>query len=149
MGINFLQKYGGVISLPTSQLYLTETSRQANAPIALTMLAKASTIMTIPCMLPCSRNYLNPLDSWITSWIHPVVNNAENKNLPVHFMNHSDQDVVIPKHSYVVAMENVQEWNQNIYLSDTSPEPVNQCTLSKCLGKSDLPNQNQQLYNAP
>lgn len=64
-------------------------------------------------------------------------------------MNHSDQDVVIPKHSYVVAMENVQEWNQNIYLSDTSPEPVNQCTLSKCLGKSDLPNQNQQLYNAP
>ena len=82
--------------------------------------------------------------------MHPLGINAENKNLPVHFMNHSDQEVVIHKHSYVVAMENDQEWNHNIYLSGTSSEPVNQCTLSECLGKSDLlPKQNQQLYNAP
>ena len=82
------------------------------------------------------------------SSIHPVVINAENKNLPVHFINHSDQEVVIPKHSYVGAMEKVQESNQDIYLSDTPLEPVNQCTLSECLGQSDvLPNQRQQLYN--
>ena len=60
--------------------------------------------------------------------MHPLGINAENKNLPVHFMNHSDQEVVIHKHSYVVTMENDQEWNHNIYLSGTSSEPVNQCT---------------------
>ena len=59
--------------------------------------------------------------------------NAENGNLPaVNFITHSDQKVVIPKQSYVgVGDEKVQESNQDIYHADTSPEPVNQCALSK------------------
>ena len=39
----------------------------------------------------------------------PVIINAANDNLPVHFINHSDRDVVVPKHTSVGAMEKVQE----------------------------------------
>ena len=46
----------------------------------------------------------------------PVIINAENDNLPVHFINDRDQEIVIPKHSYVENME-----------------PVNEHLLSACL----------------
>ena len=62
-------------------------------------------MMTIPCALPRSGNSLlelskqhfidQPVDYTL------VTVNAENDNLPVHFINHSDHEVVIPKHSYV------------------------------------------------
>ena len=78
----------------------------------------------------------------------PVILNAENDNLPVHFINHSDYEVVIPKHSYVVAMEEVQESDQDTSHTNTFPEPVSQYALSKYLVQSDLlPNQRQQLYH--
>ena len=39
----------------------------------------------------------------------PIIINAENDNLPMHFINHSNREVVIPKHIYVGAMEKGQE----------------------------------------
>ena len=73
--------------------------------------------------------------------------NAENNSLPVHYIIHSDQVIVIPKHSYVDAMEKVLESKQDTNLSDTPPEPVSQYTLSECLCQSDLlPKQRLQLY---
>ena len=39
----------------------------------------------------------------------PVIINAENGNLPVHFINHSDHEDFIPNDSYVEAMKEVQE----------------------------------------
>ena len=41
----------------------------------------------------------------------PALISAKNDNLPVHFINHSDKEVIIPKHSYDGAMEKVQESN--------------------------------------
>ena len=98
--------------------------------------------MTIPCTLPRSGNSLFELskqhfaDQPVEST--PVIINAENDNLPVHFINHNDHEVVIPKHSYVGAMEKVQGSNQDTLPTNTSPEPVSQHALSKCLAHSDL-----------
>ena len=108
--------------------------------------------MTIPCALSHSRNYLfKPLEQHFVD--HPVqytsvIINAENEKLPLHFINHSDHEVVIPKHSYVRAMEKVQESDEDISHANTSPEPVSHHILSDCLAQSDLlPNQRQPLYN--
>ena len=46
----------------------------------------------------------------------PVVINAETDNLPVDFINHSDHEIVIPKLSYVRAMEKVEESDEDILL---------------------------------
>ena len=65
----------------------------------------------------------------------------------MHFISHSDHEVIIPKDSYVEAMEEVQESDQDMSPTNTSPEPVSQQTLSKCLVQSDLlPNQCQQVH---
>ena len=53
-----------------------------------------------------------------------MVINAENDNLPVDFINHSDHEIVIPKLSYVGAMEKVEESDEDILLTNTSLEPV-------------------------
>ena len=83
-----------------------------------------------------------------TQFNTPVIINAENEKLPLHFINHSDHEVVIPKHSYVRAMEKVQESDEDISYASTSPEPVSHHVLSDCLAQSDLlPNQRQPLYN--
>ena len=179
-GIDFLQLHGGIISFPTNQLYLTNSSpKPADQPtntnrihntytppiympntyhpssrIALypnqpyhiteqfTIPTRANTMMTIPCALSRSGNSLlelpkqyfaeKPLDST------PVIINAENDNLPVHFINHSDHKVVIPKHSYAGAMEKGQKSNQDTLLTNNSSEPVSQHALSRCLAHSDV-----------
>ena len=117
-----------------------------------TMSARTSIIMTIPCVPPGPRNYLfEPSEQHFVDQpvqYTPVIINAENDNLPVHFINHSDHEVVIPKHSYVKAMEEVQESDQGISHTNTSPEPVSQNALFKCLVQSDLlSNQRQRLYH--
>ena len=68
--------------------------------------------------------YLNPLDS--------IFENDQINTLPlwimlkhslsVHFINPSDQVVVIPKHRYVGAMEKVLESNQCPNLSNIPPD---------------------------
>ena len=108
--------------------------------------------MTIPCALPRSQNYLfEPSGQrFVEQPVHytPVIINAENDNLPVHFINHSVKEVVIPKHSYVGAMQKVQDSDQDMCHADISPEPVKQRALSECLARSDLlSNQRQRLYN--
>ena len=108
--------------------------------------------MTTPWALPRSRNYLfEPSKQHFVDQpvqYTPVIINAENDNLPVHFISHSDHEVVIPKHSYVRAMEKVQESDQDISHANTSLEPVSQHALSDCLAQSDLlPNQRHPLYN--
>ena len=85
-----------------------------------TIPARANTI-TIPCALPRSGNSLfelskkhfakQPVEST------PVIINAENDNLPVHFTRHSDHEVVTPKHSYVGAMEEAQESSPGRYIT--------------------------------
>ena len=95
----------------------TATSPQPNQPYhiisnqSLTIPPRANTIMTIPCALPRSGNYLfkPSAQHFVEQPAHyiPVKINAENGNLPVHFINHSDQEVVIPKHSYVGVMEKI------------------------------------------
>ena len=117
-----------------------------------TIPARTNTIMTIACALFCSENYFfEPSKQHFVDQpvqYTPVIINAENDNLPAHFINHSDHEVVISKHSYVKAMEKVQESDQDIFHTNTSPEPVSQHTLSKCLVQSDLlPNQPQRLYD--
>ena len=77
----------------------------------------------------------------------PVIINAENDNLPVHFINDSDQEIVIPKHSYVENMEPVNLRNllmNTYYLNAFSkvtfcPTNVNACITSfrKTLVSSD------------
>ena len=71
--------------------------------------------MTISCTLPHSRNYLfKPSQQHFIDHpvqYTPVIIDATNDNLPVHFINHSDHETVIPNHSYVGAMEKVQELN--------------------------------------
>ena len=54
----------------------------------------------------------------------PAIIKTENDNLPVHFINHSDHDVVVPKHTYVGAMENVQESDRDNFVTNATPEPV-------------------------
>ena len=108
-----------------------------------TIPARANTVMTIPCTLPCSGNsLLEPLKQYFVNQpvqYTPVIITAENGNIPVHFTNHSDHEVVIPKHSHVGAKEEkVQESDQDILLTNTSPEPVSQHALSKYLAHSDL-----------
>ena len=122
----------------------------SNEPVTIT--PRANTLMTIPCALSCSRNYLFQPSGQHFVWqpVHytPVIINAENYNLPVRFINHSDQEIVILKHSYVGALEKFQNSDLDMCHADTSPEPVNQHALSECLVQSDLlPNQRQQLYN--
>ena len=101
--------------------------------------------------LPRSRNLLFELstqhlaDQSVEST--PVTINDKNDNLPVHCINHSDYAIVIPKHSYVRAMEKVQESNQNTLPTNTSLEPVSKRALSKCLAHSDLlPSQRQSIH---
>ena len=190
LGIDFLQTHGGIISFPTNQLYLTNSSPKLSdqpinanricntytppmhapkpyhprsritvppkpyhvintAPEA--MPSRTDTIVIIPCTLPRSKNSLFELstqhfaDQSVEST--PVTVNAENDNLFVHCINHSDHAVVIPKHSYVGAMEKVQQSNQNTLPTNTSPEPVSQRASSKCLAHSDLlPSQRQSMH---
>ena len=76
-----------------------------------------------------------------------MIINAANDNLPVHFINHSDRDVVVPKHTYVRAMEKVQESDRNNLSTNATPESVSQQALSECLAHSDLlPSQRHSMY---
>ena len=76
-----------------------------------------------------------------------MIINAANDNLPVHFINHSDRDVVVPKHTYVEAMEKVQESDRDNLSTNATPEPVSQHALSECLAHSDLlPSQRQSMH---
>ena len=116
-----------------------------------TIPARVNTMMTNPCTLPHSGNSLFELskqhfaDQPVEST--PVIINAENDNLPVHFINHSDRDVVVPKHTYVGAMEKVQESDQDNLSTNATPEPVSQHALSECLAHSDLlPSQRQSMH---
>ena len=190
LGINFLQTHDGIISFPTNQLYLTNSSlkpasppinahliRNTYAPLMntftpyhphsritvrldqpyhvintapVTIPPRTNTIMTIPCTLPHTGNYLfEPSQQHFVDHpvqYTPVIIDAANDNLPVHFINHSDHEIVIPKHSYVGAMEKVHEPDQHIVHTHTPLEPVSQHALSECLAHSDLlPNQRQSL----
>ena len=92
--------------------------------------ARTNTIMTIPCTLPRSRNYLfEPLaQNFADHPVHctPVIINAANDNLPVHFISQCDRDVVVPKHTYFGAMEKVQESNRdNLSTNATLEQLVN------------------------
>ena len=84
--------------------------------------------MTISCTLPHSRNHLfePSAENLVDHPVHcaPVTINVANDNLPVHFINHSDRDVAVPKHTYVGAMEKVQESDQHNLSTNTTPEPV-------------------------
>ena len=97
-------------------------------------------MMTNPCTFPRSRNSLFELpkqhfaDQPVES--APVIIHAENYNLPVHFINHSDRDVVVPKHTYVGAMEKVQESGGDNLSTIATLEPVSQHALSECLAHS-------------
>ena len=115
--------------------------------------ARANTIMTNPCTLPHSGNSLFELlkqhfdDQPVEST--PVIINAEDDNLPVHFINHSDRDVVEPKHIYVEAMEKVQESDRDNLSTNATPEPVSQHALSECLAHNDqLPSQRRSMYTS-
>ena len=55
-----------------------------------------------------------------------MIVNAANGNLPVHFINHSDRDVVVPKHTYVEAMEKVQESDRDNLSTNATREPVSE-----------------------
>ena len=107
-----------------------------------TIPARVNIMMTNPYTLPHSRNSLFELskqhfaDQPVESTL--VIINAENDNLPVHFINHSDRDVVVPKHTYVRAMEKVQESDRDNLSTNATPEPVGQHALSECLAHSDL-----------
>ena len=110
-------------------------------------------MMTNPCTLPRSGNSLFELskqhfaDQPVEST--PVIINAENYNLPVHFINHSDRDVVVPKHTYVRAMEKVQESDRDNLSTNATPEPVSQQALSECLAhKGLLPSQRQSMHTS-
>ena len=76
-----------------------------------------------------------------------MIVNAANGNLPVHFINHSDRDVVVPKHTYVEAMEKVQESDRDNLSTNATQEPVSQHALSECLAHSGLlPTQRQSMH---
>ena len=107
--------------------------------------------MTIPCTLPRSENYLFEAlaQNFADHPVHctPVIINAESDNLPVHFINHSDRDIVVPKDTYVGAIEKVQESNRDNLSTNATPESVSQHALSQCLAHSDLlPSQSQSMH---
>ena len=107
--------------------------------------------MTIPCTLPRPVNYLfePSAQNFADHPVHctPVITSAANDNLPVHFGNHSDREVVVPKHTYVGAMEKVQELDRDNLSANATPEPVSQHALSECLAHSDLlPSQRQSMH---
>ena len=113
--------------------------------------ARTNTIMTIPCTLPRPVNYLfePSAQNFADHPVHctPVITSAANDNLPVHFGNHSDREVVVPKHTYVGAMEKVQELDRDNLSANATPEPVSQHALSECLAHSDLlPSQRQSMH---
>ena len=117
-----------------------------------TIPARTNTIRTLSLALLCFRNYLfEPSKQYFVDQpvqYTPEIINVENDNLPVHFINHNDHEVVIPMDSYVGAMEKVQESKQDISHANTSPEPVTQHALSECFAQSDLlPDQRQCLYH--
>ena len=119
------------------------------APV--TIPARTNTIMTIPYTLPCSRNCLfeSLAQDFADHPVHctPVIINAANGNLPVHFINHSDRDVVVPKHTYVEAMEKVQESDRENLSTNATQKPVSQHALSECLAHSGLlPSQRQSMH---
>ena len=119
------------------------------APV--TIPARTNTTMTIPCTLLCSGNYLYEpsAQNFADHPVHctPVIINAANDNLSVDFINHSDRDVVVSKHTHVGAMEKVQESDQDNLSTNTTPEPVSQHALSKCLAHCDLlPSQRQLMH---
>ena len=97
-------------------------------------------MMTNICTLPRSGNSLFELpkqhfaDQPVEST--PVIINAENYNLHVHFINHSEPDVVVPKYTYVGAVEKVQESGRDNLSTIATPEPVSQHMLSECLAQS-------------
>ena len=98
--------------------------------------------MIIPCTLPRSGNYLfgPSARNFADHPVHctPLIINAANDNLPVHLIYHSDRDVIVSKHTYVGAMEKVQELYR---------EPVSQNALSRCLAHSGLlPSQRQSMH---
>ena len=132
------------ITVPPDQLYHVINT------VLVTIPPRTNTIMTIPCTIPHSGNYLfEPSQQHFVDHpvqYAPVIINAANDNLPAQFINHNDHEIVIPKHSYVGAMEKVQESDQHIVHTNTPPEPVSQYALSKCVTISDvLPNQSQSL----
>ena len=109
--------------------------------------------MTIPCTLPHSGNYLfePSAQNFADHPVHctPVIISAANDHLLVHFINinHSDRDVVVPKHTYVGAMEKVQESNRDNLSTNANTESVSQHALSECLAHSDLlPSQCQSIH---
>ena len=84
--------------------------------------------MTVRCKLSHSGIYLfessgQHFREWKVQYV-PVVINAENSSLPMHFIKQSDQEITIPKHSYVCAMEKVLQLNQHTNFSGIPPEPV-------------------------
>ena len=107
--------------------------------------------MTIPCTLLHSGTYLfEPSAQNLANHpVHctPVIINATNDNLPVHFIDHSNRDIVVPKHTYVGAMETVQESDRDNFSTNAAPEPVSQHASSECLAHSDLlPSQRQLMH---
>ena len=118
---------------------------------SVTIPARKNTIMTIPCTLPCSRNYwFEPSEqNFADHPVHctPVIINAANDNLTVHFINYGDRDVFVPNHTYVRVMEKVRESDRNNLSTNATPEPVSQQALSECLAHSDLlPSQRHSMY---
>lgn len=90
----------------TQHMPHTLTSVQPNQPYHIihnepvTIPPRANTIMTIPSALPHSADYLfEPArQHFVKQPVHytPIIINAANYNVPVHFINHNDQEVVIP-----------------------------------------------------
>ena len=126
-----------------SSSHLTVHTNQPNRKIntkPIIIPARVNTMMTNPCILPRSRNSLFKLPKQHFAdqpvEFKSVIINAENYNLPVHFINHSDRDIVVPKHTYVRAMEKVQESGRDNLSTIATPEAVSQHTLSECLAHS-------------
>ena len=133
------------VTVPPNRPYHVINTAPVTIPV------RTNTIMTIPCTLPRSSSYLFELSQqhFVDHPFQytPVIINAENDNFPVHFIDHSNHEIVITNHSYVGAMEKVQESVQDIVRTNNSPEPVSQHTLSECLAHSNLlPSQRQSLY---
>ena len=131
-------------------VHINQPYRKINTE-PVTIPAKVNTIITNPCTLSRSGNSLFELskqhfaDQPVEST--PVIISAENDNLPVHFINHSDRDVVVPTHIYARAKEKVQKSNRDNLSANATPEPVSQHALSKCLVHSDLlPSKRQSMY---
>ena len=117
-----------------------------------TILARANTMMTIPCVLFRSGNSLLKL---LKRHFADQPVESKDDNLLVHCMDHSDHEVVTHKHSYAEAMDDAQEPDQDILPTKISPEPVSQHALSTCLAYSDLlpeitpPPQNNSIETSP